>query len=78
MGLGLAIKCDDGAGRAAEAITAAMIVRFLDLAPADRMFCESYLRPTLCNWSRRTHARCGGRSLDVAGFSCSATHGVGL
>jgi L-asparaginase II len=51
LGLGLAIKCDDGAKRAAEAITAAMIVRFLDLAPADRMVCERYLRATLRNWN---------------------------
>ena len=51
QGLGIAIKCDDGAGRAAEAITAAMIARFLELDPADRMFCERYLRPTLRNWN---------------------------
>jgi L-asparaginase II len=47
----LAIECDDGAGRAAEAITAAMIARFLALDPADRMVCERYLRPPLCNWN---------------------------
>jgi L-asparaginase II len=51
LGLGLAIKCDDGAKRAAEAITAAMIARFLALDPADRMVCERYLRPTLRNWN---------------------------
>jgi L-asparaginase II len=51
QGLGIAIKCDDGAGRAAEAIMAAMVVRFLDLDPTDRMFCERYLRPTLRNWN---------------------------
>jgi hypothetical protein len=28
-----------------------MIARFLDLAPADRMVCERYLRPTLRNWN---------------------------
>ena len=31
QGLGIAIKCDDGAGRAAQAIMAAMIARFLPL-----------------------------------------------
>ncbi len=29
QGLGIAVKCDDGAGRAAEAVTAAIIARFL-------------------------------------------------
>jgi L-asparaginase II len=51
QGFGIAVKCDDGAGRAAEAIMAAMIVRFLALDAADRMFCERFVRPTLRNWN---------------------------
>ena len=35
-GLGIAIKCDDGAGRAAQAIMAAIIARFLPLNDAER------------------------------------------
>ena len=33
LGLGIAVKCDDGAGRAAAAIMAAVIARFLPLEP---------------------------------------------
>jgi L-asparaginase II len=51
QGLGIAIKCDDGAGRAGEAITAATIVRFLEMETADRLLCERYVRPTLRNWN---------------------------
>ena len=48
LGLGIAVKCDDGAGRAAEVATAALIARFLkpeseDFAPL--------LRPELVNWN---------------------------
>jgi L-asparaginase II len=51
QGLGFAVKCDDGAGRAAELVTASMIARFLPLDDADRVFLEKYLRPTLRNWN---------------------------
>ena len=50
-GLGMAIKCDDGAGRAGEAMMAATIVRFLALDPPDRIFCDRFVRPTLRNWN---------------------------
>ncbi len=36
QGLGIAIKCDDGAGRAAQAIMAAVIARFLPMDDAER------------------------------------------
>ena len=36
FGLGIALKCDDGAGRAAQAVMAATIARFLPLEPAER------------------------------------------
>ncbi len=51
QGLGIAIKCDDGAGRAAQAIMAALIARFLPLDAADRVAIEPFLRPVLRNWN---------------------------
>ena len=51
QGLGIAIKCDDGGGRAAEAIMAAVIARFLPLSPAERAALANFERPTLRNWN---------------------------
>ena len=51
LGFGIAIKCDDGAGRAAEAIMAAVIARFLPLATEDRAALSPFLQPTLRNWN---------------------------
>jgi len=46
LGLGIAVKCDDGAGRAAELVTATMIERFLgDGVPA------RWKSPVLRNWN---------------------------
>lgn len=50
-GLGIAIKCDDGAGRAAEAIMAALIARFLPLESAERAALARFAAPTLRNWN---------------------------
>jgi L-asparaginase II len=50
-GLGIAVKCDDGAGRAAEVVMAAVIARFLRLDSADRAALEALVRPTLRNWN---------------------------
>jgi L-asparaginase II len=50
LGYGIAIKCDDGQGRAAEVATAAMIERFLRLDEGDRIFLERFVRPVLRNW----------------------------
>ena len=50
-GLGIAIKCDDGAGRAAQAVMAAIIARFLPLNDAERAALERFERPTLRNWN---------------------------
>ena len=50
-GLGIAIKCDDGGGRAAEAIMAAVIARFLPLSPAERAALVNFEHPTLRNWN---------------------------
>ncbi len=51
QGLGLAVKCDDGAGRAAEVVTAALIARFLPLEPTERVALSRFVRPSLRNWN---------------------------
>ena len=48
--IGIAIKCDDGAGRAAEVMMAATLERFLP-GDADRAALEPLVRPTLRNWN---------------------------
>jgi len=50
QGLGIAIKCDDGAGRAAEVMMAATIARFVT-SDADHSALERFVRPALRNWS---------------------------
>jgi len=60
--LGLAVKCDDGAGRAAEVVTAALIERLLpDLGDA----IDELARPTLTNWNGIAVG--GMRSVGVVG-----------
>ena len=51
QGLGIAVKCDDGAGRAAEVVMAALIARLLPLEAAERAALSPFLRPTLRNWN---------------------------
>ena len=51
QGLGIAIKCDDGAGRAAQAIMAAVIARFVPLDAAERAALAPFLQPVLRNWN---------------------------
>jgi L-asparaginase II len=51
LGFGIAVKCDDGAGRAAEAIMAAIIARFLPLAEAEHAVLARYAEPVLRNWN---------------------------
>lgn len=51
QGLGIAIKCDDGAGRAAGAIMAALIARFLPLVDQEGAALARFARPTLRNWN---------------------------
>src|SRR4029079_15450250 len=48
QGLGIAVKCDDGAGRAAEVMMAALLARFLPDADAAKI--EPFVRPVLRNW----------------------------
>lgn len=51
LGLGLAVKCEDGAARAAEVVTAALLARFLrrDEALAARL--TALANPVLRNWN---------------------------
>ncbi len=50
LGYGVAIKCDDGQGRCAEVVMAAVVERLLALGDADRTFLARFVRPTLKNW----------------------------
>jgi L-asparaginase II len=50
QGLGIAMKCDDGAGRAGEVMMAATLSHLLD-AEADRAALAPFVRPTLRNWN---------------------------
>ena len=49
LGLGIALKCDDGAGRAAEVVTAAVIAALLAQDEAGERF-EKLARPEMRNW----------------------------
>jgi L-asparaginase II len=51
QGLGIALKCDDGASRAAQAIMAAVIARFLPLAASERVAIERLASPVMRNWN---------------------------
>ncbi|HLJ71674.1 MAG TPA: asparaginase, partial [Roseiarcus sp.] len=51
LGLGVAIKCDDGAGRAAEVAMAAIIARFLPLDDNQRALLAPRLSSVLYNWN---------------------------
>lgn len=51
LGFGVAIKCDDGAGRAAEVAMAGVIERFVPLNESDRAVLGRLLHPTLRNWN---------------------------
>jgi L-asparaginase II len=50
LGLGVAVKCDDGAGRAAEAMMAATLARLLP-GEADRAALAPFIQPALRNWN---------------------------
>jgi len=50
LGLGIAIKCDDGHGRAAEVAMAAVIARLMRLDDIDREVMARFVRPVLRNW----------------------------
>jgi len=50
-GLGIALKCDDGAGRAAEAIMAALLMRLMQPDSDARALLDRFARPVLRNWN---------------------------
>jgi L-asparaginase II len=50
QGLGIAVKCDDGAGRAAEVMMAATLARLLG-TDADRAALEKFVHRPLHNWN---------------------------
>ena len=50
-GLGIAVKIDDGAGRAAEAVMAALLARFVTLEHRQREALERFVRSVLRNWN---------------------------
>ena len=52
QGLGIAIKCDDGAARAAQAIMAAMIARFLPLDAAEHASLRPFFEPDVAQLER--------------------------
>jgi len=51
QGFGIAIKCDDGASRAAQAIMAALIARFLPLDATESATLARLVHPVLRNWN---------------------------
>ena len=51
QGLGIALKCDDGASRAAEVMIAAIISRLLPPHAPERAALAPLLRPRLRNWN---------------------------
>lgn len=51
LGLGIAIKCDDGAGRAAEVVMAAVIQRFLSLSDVEAATVDQLGDRILRNWN---------------------------
>ncbi|WP_158815249.1 asparaginase [Methylocapsa sp. S129] len=54
LGLGVAIKCQDGATRAAETAMAAVIARFLPLSEKERIALAPLLEPPIRNWNGET------------------------
>jgi len=54
LGVGVAVKIDDGAGRAAQVVMATLLARCCAAMPqgdALRAVCESHRRPALKNWN---------------------------
>jgi L-asparaginase II len=51
QGYGIAVKCDDGAGRAAEVVMASLVARLLPLDGEDRDFVISLMQPAQRNWN---------------------------
>jgi len=54
LGLGVAVKCEDGGLRAAEVIMAALIARFLPLQESELDSIERFIRPQIFTWNKRS------------------------
>lgn len=51
LGYGIAVKCDDGARRAAEVIIASLVRRFLELDEEELALIEQFADAPLMNWN---------------------------
>ena len=51
QGLGIALKCDDGAGRAAEAVMAALILAYVPLSGEEQQLVASHADKPIANWN---------------------------
>jgi len=51
QGLGIAIKCDDGAGRAAEAVMASLLCAYVPMTDAQRAIVAPYADKPILNWN---------------------------
>ncbi|AMJ59202.1 asparaginase [Bosea sp. PAMC 26642] len=51
LGYGIALKCDDGAGRAAEVVMAALIARFLPMSETETIGFSPLRESVLTNWN---------------------------
>src|ERR1700730_8522097 len=51
QGVGIAFKCDDGAGRAAEAVMAALMIRLMELHAGECAMLDRFARPAISNWN---------------------------
>jgi L-asparaginase II len=51
LGLGVALKCDDGATRASEVMMGAVLARFLRFSDPEREALQPRLQPALWNWN---------------------------
>ena len=51
LGLGIAVKIEDGGARASEALMMAAIARFLPLSDCEREGLEEWIEPRLVNWN---------------------------
>jgi L-asparaginase II len=54
QGLGVALKCDDGAERAAQVMMALVISKFLPMSDDEKMRFHALAEPTLVNWNKIT------------------------
>ncbi|KAB2854824.1 MAG: asparaginase, partial [Bauldia sp.] len=51
LGLGIALKCDDGAARAAEVMIAAVVAKLLPSEDALSAMIGDMARPVMANWN---------------------------